>query len=471
MHGSVMTDEDHLLHLPCMFAIVDIETTGGSHERDRITEICILIHDGLSVVDKFTTLIHPERSIPEYITRMTHITNEMVANAPKFYEVARKIVEMTEGHIFVAHNVNFDYNFIQREFKSLGYDWKREKLCTVRLSRKLIPGRVSYCLGRLCETLGIEIEGRHRAAGDAEATAKLVDILLAKKSIHPTYRRQDLADLNTSKVDKIKLYVLKKLPEETGVYYFLDKDKQPIYIGKSTNMRSRAIAHFNTKERKKSQMLQELMDVDFVKTGSELIALLLESEEIKKHKPKYNRARTRDSFTHIIDWFRDQNEVINFRIVSPEEADAPLISFTTYLSAREKLNEWIDDHALCLNHCGFNPDGGACFQRHIKKCNGICTDDETMDDYNLRAMKPIQEYGTGEESYFLFDKGRRDGEQSVMYFENGRYAGYGYIDSTETFSSAEEMKSLIRKSNYFPDVDELVRTFLKKAGKMKRVIV
>jgi DNA polymerase-3 subunit epsilon len=161
-----------------MYAIVDIETTGGSPASDKITEIAILIHDGQKITDEFITLINPERSIPYNITALTGITNEMVAEAPRFYEVARKIVELTENKTFVAHNSGFDYSFIRSEFRSLGYRFQREHLCTVKLSRKLIPGLKSYSLGTLCNELGIEINDRHRAAGDAMATARLFDILM-----------------------------------------------------------------------------------------------------------------------------------------------------------------------------------------------------------------------------------------------------------------------------------------------------
>lgn len=455
-----------------MFAIVDIETTGGHHERDKITEICILVHDGLAVVDKFSTLINPERSIPDYISRITGITNEMVADAPKFYEVARKIVEMTEGNVFVAHNVAFDYNFIQREFKSLGYSWKRDKLCTVKLSRKLLPNRVSYSLGRLCESLGIVIEARHRAAGDAEATAKLFDLLLQQRANHPTYRNQDIAELNTSKVDKIKLYILKKLPEETGVYYFLDKDKRIIYIGKSTNMRSRAIQHFANKDPRKYKMLYELMDVDFVKTGSELIALLLESEEIKKHKPKFNRARKRDAFTHSIDFFKDEKGVFNLAIVPYEESQRPLVSFTNYLTARERLNEWMEEQTLCQNYCGLNPTGDACFHRHIKKCHGLCEGAEEIETYNERVKKILDEFDEPDEHYVLLDKGRHEEEHAILLFESGRYAGYGYFDQSDAVSSPEDLRYMVKRATYYPDADQLVRGYLKKDGvRMKKIVL
>lgn len=170
-----------------MFAIIDIETCGGSFEykRGRITEICILIHDGLQVVQKYSTLINPECNISPFFVKLTGITNEMVANAPKFYEVAEKILELTENKIFVAHNVKFDYGFVKEEFALLGDNYHRETLCTVKLSRKLIPNRISYSLGHLCAFLGIEIFNRHRAEGDALATAELFDLLLKLKAKQP----------------------------------------------------------------------------------------------------------------------------------------------------------------------------------------------------------------------------------------------------------------------------------------------
>ena len=163
-----------------MYAVVDIETSGGRAQVDKITEIAIYIHDGEKIVDEFSTLINPETYISPFITRLTGINNDMVATAPKFYEVAKKIVLMTEGCLFVAHNAPFDYRFIQEEFKRLGYNYQRQTMCTVRMSRKIIPGMGSYSLGNLCQTLGITINNRHRAAGDALATTKLLELLLLK---------------------------------------------------------------------------------------------------------------------------------------------------------------------------------------------------------------------------------------------------------------------------------------------------
>lgn len=451
-----------------MFAIIDIETTGGNPERDKITEICIVLHDGLSVTDTFTTLINPERSIPSYIERLTGITNDMVQHAPKFFEVARQIVELTEGRVFVAHNVNFDYGFIRAEFKSLGYTYKREKLCTVQLSRKLIPGKPSYSLGRLCESLGISNESRHRAEGDAVATAKLFDMLLQRKNTNAQYRKQSISELNTSRIDKIKLYALKKLPESTGVYYFLNKDDEIIYIGKSKNMRERAIAHFNGKDGKSLRMLNELLSVNFVKTGSELIALIHESNEIKKHKPKYNRLRKGSDFPYCIDYFYDENGVLNFKVVGSEESERALCSFASHLAAKNKLLEWIEDYALCLVFTGITEEKHLCFNYQIRKCFGICQEKESIQDYNSRAEKILEKHLLPIRDFVLLDKGRTANEKSFVISANGHYAGYGYFDESDGIRDVNELRGFLSNSVYYPDADEFLKSWIrnKMPGKL-----
>ncbi len=175
-----------------MFAIIDIETTGSVYRYGKITEIAIVLHNGEGITDMFQTLINPEIDIPYHITKLTGISNEMVAGAPRFFEVARKIVEFTEGRTFVAHNVSFDYRFIREEFKQLGYNYERKKLCTVQLSRKLLPGHSSYSLGKLCSDLGIVIEGRHRAGGDALATARLFELLITQHQLQKSLTEKTL---------------------------------------------------------------------------------------------------------------------------------------------------------------------------------------------------------------------------------------------------------------------------------------
>jgi DNA polymerase-3 subunit epsilon len=190
-----------------MFAIIDIETCGGKFEyrKGHIIEICILIHDGLTVVEKFSTLVNPQCYITSIYTRITGITNEMVNDAPIFSNIAKKVWEMTKGKIFVAHNVGFDYGFIKEEFASMGATYTRDTLCTVKLSRKLLPDKKSYSLGNLCIALGIKNNAAHRAEGDAVATAKLFDILLREKSMHPQYKNKGVAELMGEKKKKNKI--------------------------------------------------------------------------------------------------------------------------------------------------------------------------------------------------------------------------------------------------------------------------
>jgi DNA polymerase-3 subunit epsilon len=335
-------------------------------------------------------------------------------------------------------------------------------LCTVRLSRKLLPGKLSYSLGNLCSSLSIENEARHRAEGDAVATAKLFDLLLQVKNMHPQYKNKGVDELMTRRIDKIKQYVLNKLPEECGVYYFLDKDGNIIYIGKSTNMYSRAMSHFNSKEHKGKKMLNDLYNVDFVRTGSELIALLLESEEIKKHKPPYNKVRKSHEFTHCIDWFRDERDIINFKIVAYEESTSPLLSFTSYLSARERMESWIDEYTMCLRYCGLTDEESVCFNHQIKKCNGICSGQEEVETYNKRIAAVLERYIYTHTDFVLIDKGKTPEERSVILIENGCYSGYGYLGEFEQVSSAEDFKSLVKKAVYYPDTDELVKSWMKR---------
>ena len=445
-----------------MFAIIDIETCGAKFEfrKGRIIEICIVLHDGLQVEQVFTTLINPECYISSYFTKINGITNDMVADAPKFYEVASKIIELTENRIFVAHNVGFDYSFVREEFQSLGYMYKRETLCTVKLSRKLMPGRISYSLGHLCASIGIEIEGRHRAEGDAVATAQLFDLLLKLKTENPAYKNKGIAELMSTRIDKIKQYILNKIPETCGVYYFLDKDNNIIYIGKSNNMYNRALSHFNSKLKKGNKLLASLYNVDFILTGSELIALLLESEEIKKHKPFFNRMRKLDEFTHCIDVFTDKLGVINFKIIASEEANAPIKQFVSYRTAREQLDRWIEEYQLCLNYTGLTDGGGACFNRHIRKCEGICIGDEDVKDYNERVKKIVEQFANDQKSFLVVDKGRNEEERSIVYVENGKCLAYGYIDQYTQYSEHNELKAMLTPFKYYPDSYLILKSWL-----------
>lgn len=445
-----------------MFAIVDIETCGAkfAYQKGRIIDICILVHDGISVVDKFSTLINPDCRIGSFYTNLSGITNEMVKDAPRFHEVAKDVLQFTEGKIFVAHNVSFDYNFIRDEFTSLGFRFKRDTLCTVKLSRKLLPGKKSYSLGNLCASIGIEIFDRHRAEGDAIATAKLLDILLQLKTQNKEYRTKGLQQIMTTRVENIKKYILDKLPETCGVYYFLNKEGRIIYIGKSVNMYQRAQSHFNSDSKKSKTMLNELYNVDFVETGSELISLLQESQEIKRHKPMFNRQRKKDVFTHCIRWYENEEGILSLQLIPFQEEETYLVAFTNYASARERLESWIEQYTLCLRYCGLTSDDSICFHHQIKKCNGICVQKEEKEVYNKRVKQIIQYYTYAASSFMTIERGRSADEKAFCVIENYQFVGYGYLDESISVHTINDVKANIIQKKMYPDEEDIIRGWL-----------
>jgi len=450
-----------------LYAVVDIETTGGSPKTEKITEIAIYIFDGGKVIDEFVSLVNPEKNIPYYITALTGISNEMVADAPKFFEIAKKIVEITEEKILVAHNASFDYKFIKAEFKALGYDYTRENMCTLRLSRKLLPGHRSYSLGKLCADLDIEIRDRHRASGDALATVELLDMLLNRVNdsgdaeIIKNSVSANLKNLHPNLDDK----VLKSLPEETGVYYFRNDQNQVIYIGKSKNIRKRVLSHLsNNGSRRSIELKESIADIDFEITGSELIALLVESSEIKKHGPRFNRAQKRVTMQYGL--YAKKNEAGYYELRIDKTAnrinESPETCFRNKTEAKAILTKLIERHWLCQKLCGMYDTEGACFHYEIRQCNGACIGKESADIYNKRAMKAISSFYQQHKNMLIIDKGRENNERSVVQLENGKYLGYGFLNTEESYLQLEDIKDCIRMFEDNRDVHQIIRTYLNR---------
>ncbi len=448
-----------------MYAVVDIETTGGSPKTEKITEIAIYIFDGKRIVDEFVTLVNPEKSIPYYITALTGISNEMVADAPRFFEIAKKIVELTEDKVLVAHNASFDYKFIKSEFKSLGYDFTRENVCTLRLSRKMFPGHSSYSLGRLCADLGIEISDRHRAAGDARATVRLLEILLdrgrvtGKKNLVEQSISSNLRNLHPD----LSRSSLEELPEEPGVYYFLNDQRQVIYIGKSINIRKRILSHLsNNGSRRSIELKENIASIDFELTGSELIALLVESSEIKKHAPRFNRAQKRKIMQYGLYARKDDKGYYRLDIDKTGNRinQSPETCFRNKTEARVIVSKMIERHWLCQKLCGMYDTDGACFHYEIRQCNGACIGKESPDQYNKRVMKALSAFYYQQKNILIIDKGRDRDERSVVQIENGKYIGFGFLSTTGTYLQLEDIRDCIRLYEDNRDVQQIIRTYL-----------
>lgn len=444
------------------YAIVDIETTGGFGAKNKITEIAIIIHNGTEELDRYQSLVNPESYIPQNITALTGITNEMVEDAPRFFEIAKTVWDYTEGRIFVAHNVSFDYNIIKNEFKELGAKFQRKKLCTVRLSRKIIPGKKSYSLGNLCESLDIPISNRHRAMGDTEATALLFKLLFQGDS--STSFDSELKALNKEAKLPAQLSadVYNNLPEKTGVYYFYNTNKEVIYVGKAKNIKKRITQHFTNVDAssRKNNMIRDIADISYEITGSELVSLLLESEEIKVLAPRFNRAQKRIRYNVGIVQYEDQSGYKRLAIEKKSGSQSPrYLRFTTISEARAFINKILKEGDLCGKLTGLQTVNGPCFEYQLKKCNGACVKKEPPQHYNLRLKSVLENYALNSSSYFIKDIGRQSDEYSVIWVQNGQYKGYGFFNNWELNEAA--IKDSIKKSMDNRDVIGIIKSFLK----------
>ncbi|MCU0362156.1 MAG: exonuclease domain-containing protein [Bacteroidales bacterium] len=454
-----------------MYAIIDIETTGGSAALEKITEIAIYQHDGEKITGEYSTLINPERSIPYFITSLTGITNEMVEDAPKFYEVARTIVEMTDGRTFVAHNVRFDYSFIRMEFKSLGFNFKRTLLDTVSLSRKLLPGHRSYSLGNICKDLNIIIEGRHRAAGDALATVKLFELIMLRDKEINGLKNGLLRNSKSAKLHpSLNLSELESIPEEPGIYYFYNDRDDLIYIGKSRNLQQRVSTHLsNNTSGRAMEMRDMIAHISWETTGSELIALLKESFEIKTHKPVYNRAQRRTGFQWGIYTFTDERGYLNFRYGSVNDDEIPVSVFTSRERAKAKLVSLAENYSLCQKLTGLYESSGACFHHQVGICHGACCGIEKSDTYNERAYRAAGEFMFARQNFFIVDKGRSDDEKCAVKIINGKFTGYGYFNINEMGFGLSALHDCIRTAPDNRDIQVILKQYL-KANRVERII-
>jgi DNA polymerase-3 subunit epsilon len=342
------------------YAIVDIETTGGTPANSKITEIAIIITDGVKILDKYETLVNPEQKIPYNITRITGIDDAMVANSPRFFEVGKTILEYLKGRTFVAHNVNFDYGQIKREYQDLGFEFEASKLCTVRMSRKVFPGLPSYSLGKLSKSLGVELTQHHRAMADTAATTEIFHMILEK-------------DKEAQEVDLLSMKLgVDKLPNKPGVYYFFDFEGNIIYIGKSICIRKRVQSHMNNyKTPKGLKIIENIHTIDFEITGNETMALLYENMAIKTHKPKHNRRQMKTKFPFGIQINRESDYHF-LEVVSVDQDSETVLDFSSRRDAIGFMKKSIDNYELCQKINGLENHNrvGSCFRHQMHNCHG-----------------------------------------------------------------------------------------------------
>lgn len=419
------------------YAIVDIETTGGNAGGSRITEIAVIIHDGEAILERFETLVNPQKEIPLTIFALTGINNEMVKDAPVFDDIAEKLFCMLSDRIFVAHNVNFDYSFVRHQLEEAGFKWTAKKLCTVRAARKIRPGLSSYSLGNLCRSLYIPIENRHRAGGDADATAILFSQLLEwdsegemEKMIKKTAQDQRLPP-NLPPED------FEQLPEKPGVYYFYDQSKKVVYVGKAVNLKKRVASHFSGHKitPQRQHFLRDIHSISFEVCATELMALLLECTEIKKLWPLYNKALKRFEPKYGLYEYEARN---GYRYLA-------IGKVTKFQKCIEVFNQLYDgirllqdlsaqfeiDHRFC-KYCSPG-EGDAPHKADISNLPDI-------KQHNLQIERALEFYIKSRPSFAILDKGRAADERSCIWVENGHFYGMGYISSDIGFAEPSEAR-------------------------------
>jgi len=445
-----------------MYAIVDIETTGGYAENHRITEIAIYHHDSISITDSYHTLVNPGRNIPYYITGLTGITTEMVLDAPTFDKMAREIFSRLDGKIFVAHNAHFDYSFLKKEFEQAGLNWQAKKLCTVRLSRKIIPGLRSYSLGSLAESLGIAIANRHRAGGDAAATVKIFDELLKRDRDSYILKALKRNSGETILPPNLPKDEFNSLPAKPGVYYFHDGRGNVIYVGKAINIKKRIAGHFtgDAREWSRSNIRNEIHHISYELTGNELIALILESQEIRRLWPRYNQAQKYKVEEWGIFNYEDRNGYERFSVNTVTRGSMPLIRFSSKGDTWNFLWEKVRDFDLCPKLSGLQVAKGLCFDYQTGECHGACMGIESAKKYNKRVQKAIQSFTEEGETAAIIGRGRNDGEQSLVLIEKGSYLGYGFYDQHVPIGDFETAKLHVRPSNETRVVQNLIKSYL-----------
>lgn len=442
-----------------IYTIIDVETSGKSN---KITEISVFKYDGTQVIDEFTSLVNPEVYIPDYITSLTGIDNATVADAPTFAEVANDILAITEGTTFVAHNVNFDYNVIRNEFKALGIDFNRKKLCTVRLSRKLLPGHKSYSLGKLCKSLDITIVDRHRARGDAEATVILFEMLLNQEAADKVFA--DFLKKSSKEAtlpSHLPTSVFNKLPNSAGIYYFKNKKGEIIYIGKAKDIKKRVLSHFYSKAQKSLDLCRNTADIDFELSGSELIALLMEDAAIKQHYPEYNVVSKRTPKAYAIFNYEDRQGIKHLAYNTLKATPNSIQTFSSITDCRQYLEKMCTQFELCPKFCHLQDGVVQCSHYKITTCKGVCVNQESVTDYNLRVTSAIDYINNNKENVVLKQKGRHNQEEAFVLIKDNIYLGYGFIDKSEQINNPEDLETFLipQKENF--DVWKILRSVLK----------
>lgn len=420
-----------------LYAIVDIETTGSYAMGNGITEIAIVIHDGEQILHFYETLVNPHRSIPRFIQSLTGITEDMVANAPSFHEVAGQIHELLQDKVFVAHNVNFDYSFVKHHLSEAGFEWNARKLCTLRLARKIIPGLQRYGLGHLCHTVGINLQNHHRAGGDAMATAQLFSLLVEKDDKGVIASMLKGRNKEQYLPPHLPVEAVDGLPHTPGVYYFYNASGKIIYVGKANNIFRRVKTHFSNNKpgKQKQDFLREIYRISYKECATELMAHILESNEIRRLWPIYNRSQRGYLAKFGLFVYEDINGYKRLAVEKARHSFRPVYTFNTIIEGHNRLRELIETFGLCPRLCNLAKAHNCEATIAEGTCEGNC--EAGVEAYNERVANALSWLEQQLPTFAYVDRGMNDNEQSCILVHKGNFYGMGYIEDDRPLKSLD----------------------------------
>lgn len=425
-----------------MFAIVDIETTGGHAFSNGITEIAIVLHNGKEIEGQYQTLVNPLMPIQRYVQSLTGITDAMVANAPLFADVAPQIFNLLKDRVFIAHNVNFDYAYVKQHLKEAGYELTQPKLCTIRLSRKIFPGLKKYGLEALCMEMNIPNKQRHRAVGDALATTQLFELLLKHDNSGELKKMMKKGSKEQYLPPNISSELIHQLPYMPGVYYFKNKKGKIIYVGKAKNLKRRVTSHFsnNKTSKQKQEFLREIHEVAWQECSSDLMASLLESIEIKKYWPAFNKSQKHLEQRYGLYMFEDAKGYLRLGIDKKRKLSNPIISYRHFMDAHRSLWKLVKDFELHPSLCFLEKNSVSDIELPKKS------------SHNKNLLKAIESLKDYMKTYMV-----HDGNNGYVLIEESKFYGLSNLKKDELSKNFQELKSLF---TVYPE-NEMIQTLIR----------
>jgi len=448
-----------------MYAVLDVETTGGSPKRERIIEIAIIKTDGEKIIDRYETLVNPEKNIPPFVSQLTGITNQMVEQAPLFENIAEKIDDFTKECTIVAHNAHFDYGFIKNEFKYIGAYFDRYRICTVKLTQRAYPTLEGYSLDKLAKHFNIEHKDKHRALGDTEATTSLFHILLEQANPEILAQFMHKGYIHRPPEVIISDKIIADVPEETGLLSFFSEAGEMLYVFRSHNLFTRItdmLFYFDPNTHK-GNMLKIAKSIKYTITGSEILSQILEITTIHENKPTYNKKNFGLKLV-LLKIVRDKNGYDQlFLERSTSKMDPNIIYFSNYFEGNTALGKLMKMHRLCPNLTSkFSKTAANCDYYDNNMCNGACVGKEDSVSYNRRLSKVLKKLNYKISDFVLVDEGPEFNLRTLLVIENNRFAGYKIIEEKQLEIADFNFLEGLTKVKYHPAIDQLIKKYIDK---------